>query len=104
MAGTSNLWSWVSTQMASRGPRRSPTRSSRRWGQSTTTSSACGKRRRVANTSRASHTVTRYPSTLAARTSALVKSTAPNTSIWGGGANDSMNTDTVCSRASPCSP
>ena len=59
MAGTSNLGSWVSTQTASRGPRLAPTSARCLSGQATTTSSAIGKRARVANTGRASQTVTR---------------------------------------------
>ena len=63
-----------------------------------------GNRARVANTARASQTATRYPSTFATRASAAVKSTAPKMIMRGGGANASMNTDTVSSRASPCTP
>ncbi len=104
MAGTSNLGSWVKTQTASRGPRLEPISARCRSGQATTTSSAIGKRARVANTGRASHTVTRYPRTLPTLASAAVKSTAPKMIIRGGGANDSMNTDTSRALASPCRP
>ena len=58
----------------------------------------------MANTSRASHTVTVYPMTLAMRTRAAVKSTAPKINMSGGGAKVSMNTETVSSRASPWAP
>ena len=59
IAGTSNLGSCVSTHTASSGPRSGPSRARMRSGQSTSTSSAIGKRALVANTSRASHTITR---------------------------------------------
>src|SRR5437763_205130 len=61
MAGTSNLWSCVSTHTASSGPSSSPTFVRYRSGQSLTTSSAIGKRCTVANTARASYTVTLLP-------------------------------------------
>jgi hypothetical protein len=57
-----------------------------RWGQSTTTSSASGKREVVANTGRASQTVTRYPRNPPMRATAAAKSIAPNTIMRGGGA------------------
>ena len=56
-SGTSNLGSWVSTQMTVRESTACPARY--RCGQSVTTSSASGKRARVENTGRASQTVTR---------------------------------------------
>lgn len=49
----------------------------------------------MAKISRASMTVTWYPSTLATLASAAVKSTAPKIHIRGGGENDSTNTRTV---------
>ena len=45
-----------------------------------------------------------FLSSLAALTSAAVKSTAPHTIIWGEGANGSTKTATSWRRASPCSP
>ena len=59
--GTSNFGSWVSTQITVRGSMRSASSSSARnlCGHFTTTSSALGNRVAVANTGRASHTVTR---------------------------------------------
>ena len=71
---------------ASRGPSDAPRSAKTGPGQATTTSSAMGKRRLVAKISLASHTTTRYPSTLATLASAAVKSTAPKMSICGGGA------------------
>jgi hypothetical protein len=58
----------------------------------------------VAKTGRASHTVTRYPRTLATRTSALVKSTAPNTTMCGAGVNASRKTVTDVPLIWPCHP
>ncbi|CAL9363735.1 hypothetical protein SUDANB181_00708 [Streptomyces sp. enrichment culture] len=55
--GTSNLGSWVRTQITVRASVGVPRRY--RCGQSTTTSTPSGNRRGVANTGRASHTVTR---------------------------------------------
>jgi hypothetical protein len=54
--GTSNFGSWVSTQITVRASTSAPARN--RCGQSTTTSSAPGNLALVANTGRASHTVT----------------------------------------------
>ena len=60
-SGTSNFGSWVSTQSTVRSstPPSSIARVRYLWGHSQTTSCASGKRRAVANTGRASHTVTR---------------------------------------------
>ncbi len=58
MSGTSNLASWVRTHSTVRPSTSALVRSRNLWGHSTTMSSASGKRVRVANTGRASQTVT----------------------------------------------
>jgi hypothetical protein len=105
-SGTSNLGSWVSTHSTVRRSTRPPAISSSRYrcGHFTTTSSAEGNREWVANTGRASHTVTRYPRKLPIRATAAAKSIAPNTSIRGAGANDHTNTRMPSPRRSPSGP
>jgi hypothetical protein len=73
-------------------------------GHDTTTSSALGNRSRVANTGRASQTVTRYPMNLPIFATAPAKSIAPKTYIFGGGANELTKTVTSSIRRCPRGP